>query len=162
MTINHGCFKSEMDPYPHLSKIKLVTPYDDEVVIHLAITPEDMTQGLSGKPEKDFPENHGMLFLYSHEGPRRFWMPDTHFDLDIYFLDRNLTVLDVEKNVPHHKGRGGPLPIYQTQVYLAMHVLEFKSSSPISKKIKKGDTFKWHESNSKSLSQILPSIHPVQ
>ena len=76
--------------------------------------------------------NQGMLFVYKEEGPRRFWMPDTYFNLDIIFLDKNLVIVAIEKNVPHHPGRKVPPPIYSTKTYRAKYVLEIKANSPVS------------------------------
>ena len=119
-----------------------LTPYGDKIKLRLAITPETQTRGLSVLRDHEFQDNEGMLFVYDKSGPRRFWMPDTYFNLDIYFLDSNYKILAVEKNVPHHPGRQEPPAIYQTKTYEAQHVLELKSSSKISKKLKKGNQLK--------------------
>lgn len=119
-----------------------ITPYGDKIKLRMALTPEAQSKGLSGVKPQEFGEDEGMLFVYEKSGPRRFWMPDTYFNLDIYFLDAQYIVVAVEKNVPFHPGRQEPPLIYQTKTYEAQHVLEMKSSSKISKKIKKGDRFK--------------------
>ncbi len=118
---------------------EFITPYKDRIKLRLAITPTEQQKGLSGLKNHEFQDNEGMLFIYKNEGQRRFWMPDTYFNLDIYFLDKNFKIKFVEKNVPHHPGFSQTPPIYVTQSYLAWHVLELKSSSSISKKLKVSD-----------------------
>ncbi len=118
---------------------EFITPSKERILLRLAITPEEQQKGLSGLRNHEFKENEGMLFIYENEGIRRFWMPDTYFNLDIYFLDKNFKIKYVEKNVPHHPGTAQPPPIYVTQSYKAWHVLELKTSSKISKKLKIND-----------------------
>ncbi len=129
------------------------TPNGDTINLRLAISIVDQTKGLSGLKSNQFSNNEGMLFAYDSAGPRRFWMPDTYFDLDIYFLDEKLNIIAAEKNVPAHPGRNEPPFIYQTGTYIAWHVLELKTTSDISKKLKVGDQLKW--SAKKPLSDFL-------
>jgi uncharacterized membrane protein (UPF0127 family) len=43
------------------------------------------------------PLNHGMLFVYPDEEVRSFWMRNTRIPLDIAFVDRNGTIVNVER-----------------------------------------------------------------
>jgi uncharacterized membrane protein (UPF0127 family) len=70
-------------------------------------------------------------------------MPDTYFDLDIFFLDKDLKILEVQRNVPHYPGRQNPSKIPRTKKVLSAHVLEMKSDSPLAKELKPGQTLKW-------------------
>ena len=109
----------------------------------VSITPHQRTKGLSGLKSNHFKKNHGMLFFYFEDDLRQFWMPDTYFNLDIIFLDKNLKVLYIDKNVPAHPGTLEPPTIYKTKPIKCRHILEVKSNSIISKIIKKGDILKW-------------------
>lgn len=122
-----------------------ITPGKETIHLRLAIKKDEQTKGLSGTKAKDFKDHEGMLFVYDSPGSRRFWMPDTYFNLDIYFLDSNFKIIAAEKNVPHHPGIKEPPPIYQTATYEAHHVLEMKASSPLSKKLKVGDQLLWSD-----------------
>ena len=119
-----------------------ISPRGEKISLRFAVSSSEQTKGLSGLKSHEFNENEGMLFVYDKSGPRRFWMPDTYFNLDIYFLDANYKILAAEKNVPFHPGRQEPPLIYQTKTYNAQYVLEMKSSSPISKILKVGEVFK--------------------
>ena len=111
--------------------------------ISLALDSRSQQRGLSGVGPDEFGEDQGMLFVYRGEGPRRFWMPDTHFDLDIIFLNADMVITAVEKNVPHHPGRRIPPPIYTTGTYRAKYVLEIKAGSPLSEDMKQGAKLTW-------------------
>ena len=141
-------------------KAKIALPSGRLLDITLAITNAEQTQGLSGIQDKDYSPDQGMLFLYKESGPRRFWMPDTYFDLNIIFLDRDLKVVDIESNVPHHPGRSEPPAITRTRSVWAMHVLEVKADSAAAKEIKPGQSLKWL--SSPSLQQIVSGIRQVQ
>ena len=107
--------------------------------ITLAITLEEKRKGLSGVRDSQWEETKGLLFTYLDSKPRSMWMPDTYFNLDIFFLDEKGMVLDVERDVEAHPGYSDNPPIAVTRQIECVHVLELKSSSPIAMKIKKGD-----------------------
>lgn len=110
-----------------------------KISLRIAITKEQHTQGLSGLKEKDFSTKEGMLFVNNEVGARRFWMPDTYFNLDIIFLDPQLKIVAIEKNVPAHAGMKEPPTIYQTATYQAQFVLETRWDCPFSKNLKVND-----------------------
>ena len=118
-------------------------PAGIQVELDLALTRKQHTQGLSGLKSREFSNFRGMLFVNSEVGPRRFWMPDTYFNLDIIFLDSNLLVVGLEKNVPAHPGSSEPPIIYKTESYNAQYVLETKAGSPFGVKLKKNDRLKF-------------------
>jgi uncharacterized membrane protein (UPF0127 family) len=63
------------------------------VSAEIADTPALREHGLM---ERDsLPENHGMLFVYPDERPLSFWMRNTPIDLDIAFMDRTGTILNI-------------------------------------------------------------------
>lgn len=126
----------------------------------LAITDQEQTQGLSGIKPEEFGDSDAMLFFNLDETYRNFWMPDTYFNLDIFFLDKELKVLAVERNVKFHPGRDNPELIPRTGKYFCRHVLEMKSSSPISAKILVGEKLNWM--SHPSLSQTESSIRHLK
>ena len=70
-----------------------------EVTAEIADTPALRERGLM---ERDsLPENHGMLFVYPDEPDRSFWMRNTPLALDIAFLDRNGTIINIETMQPN-------------------------------------------------------------
>lgn len=115
-----------------LANGKLITAF-------VAKSAQEQTQGLSGVKEDKLADNEAMLFWYEKSGPRRFWMPNTYIDLDIFFLTQDYKVIHVERAVKAHPGMEEPPAIARTPVIFAHHVLELKANSPLAKEIKTGD-----------------------
>jgi hypothetical protein len=127
-----------------------------EIKTRLATTTAEQNQGLSGVKSHQFKQDEAMLFFYTSTGPRPFWMPDTYFDLDIFYLDKEFKVIDINRNVPHHPGREEPIP--RARNVYSKHVLEMRADSPIAKKIKVGSQLNW--TSRPSPEQIELSIRP--
>ena len=138
------------------SNVQLALPSGKILQTKLALTPEQKTQGLSGVRRDQFQMNQAMLFVYPQKGARAFWMPDTYFNLDIFFLDHNLKVLSLERNLAAHPGRLEPPKIQRTKAYMAQHVLELRSDSPLAGEIKVGTSLRWI--SPMGLSQIISNI----
>ena len=68
-------------------------------------------------------------------------MPDTYFDLDILFLDKNLKIVELVLGLKHHPGRKGEIPT--TGKITSRYALELRADSTIGKKLVVGDQLKW-------------------
>ncbi len=123
--------------------VNLVTPSGESIKTILAISPTEQEKGLSGVKPEDFSENEGMLFFDLEDNERYFWMPDTYFDLDLIYLDKDLKIVEIVRKLPHHIGRSNPHLIPRAPRVWARHVLEMKATSEIAKKLKTGDTLGW-------------------
>jgi uncharacterized membrane protein (UPF0127 family) len=129
------------DLFSELRKGQIALPSGRMLKVKLAITPTETTKGLSGIQDSDYDPFNGLLFFFKENGPRSFWMPDTYFNLDIIFLDENLKIVDIDRNVPHHPGRVEPIP--RAKTVFSRHVLEIKSSSPLSQDFQVGQKLNW-------------------
>lgn len=135
-----SCQSESQDPLKYLI---LKTPYGDSIKTSLVFSPKDMEQGLSGVKPEDFEEDQGMLFFYLEDGDKYFWMPDTYFDLDLIYLDKDLKITDIIRKLPHYVGRANPDLIPRARGVWSRHTLEMKAGSPISAKLKIGDRLIW-------------------
>lgn len=126
-----------------LKTIELKTPSGVLIPTRLVYTSEDMEQGLSGTKAEDFGENEGMLFFYLSEDEKHFWMPDTYFDLDLIYMDKDLRINEIIRKVPHYVGRLNSDAIPRVRGVYARHVLEMKATSPVSAALKVGDKLEW-------------------
>lgn len=61
--------------------------------VDLAVTPAQRSHGLMFR--KTMADDEGMLFLYTREAPRSFWMKNTYLPLDIIFLDRHGVIVSI-------------------------------------------------------------------
>lgn len=142
--ITSGCWQSLFRDYPQGI---LLTARNEKITTIVADTMERQAQGLSGIQDRDWNEDWGMLFIYADEGIRKFWMPDTYFALDIFFLTSDFKVIHIERNVPSHPGKNEPPEIPRTPPIFAHHVLELKANSTIAKSIVEGDRLIWQGPN---------------
>lgn len=69
---------------------------DTPVKILLADTPQERTQGLSGR--EDLAKDEGMLFVFPEEGIYGFWMKDMRFSIDILWLNSAGEVVHIVEN----------------------------------------------------------------
>ena len=69
-----------------------------EFPVELAITPEQRSQGLSGRDS--LPSGTGMLFIYETDGTHTFWMKDMNFPLDFVWISGECMVAEVTVNAP--------------------------------------------------------------
>ncbi len=65
--------------------------------VDLAITPAEMSKGLSGR--ESLTENEGMLFIFPAETIPSFWMKEMKFAIDIIWLDEKGRVVGIEHNL---------------------------------------------------------------
>ncbi|MCM2350380.1 MAG: DUF192 domain-containing protein [Bacteriovoracaceae bacterium] len=133
-----------------LKKVELVTPQGEKIKTTLAITADDQNQGLSGVKAGDFDDDQGMLFFYLEDFEKFFWMPDTYFDLDLFYMDKDLKIIEIIRRAPHYIGRANPDLIPKLRGVWCRHVLEMKSTSEIAKGLKIGDKLSWKSSLSLS------------
>lgn len=135
---------------------KLALPSGKTIDIKLAVTAKEQQRGLSGVLSQNFSKTEGLFFFYLEDTYRSFWMPDTYFDLDIIFLNKNLKVLKILRKVPKHPGRETPPEIFKTDSIYCRHVLEMRADSPLAWEIRQGLTLNWI--GRQSLSEIESKI----
>ncbi len=152
-----SCQSGSSDP---LKYAELITKDGETIKTTLAITGADQEKGLSGTQSDDWDEDQGMLFFYSQDSELRFWMPDTYFDLDIFFLDKDFKIVDVVRKVPHFVGKTPYSSIPKVRGVWARHVLELKAGSKLSDSIKVGDHLRWQ--SQLTPQQIESKIHQQQ
>ena len=74
--------------------------------VELAETSEKQALGLMFREE--LADDHGMLFIFSHENIRRFWMKNCRIPLDIFYFDADLKLVSVAENARPCKTRNCP------------------------------------------------------
>ena len=67
------------------------------VKVKIAESPAEKQKGLSGR--NFMRKNSGMLFIFSQPDFYPFWMKDMEFPIDIIWLDENLQIINIEKNI---------------------------------------------------------------
>lgn len=123
----------------------LIAP-QDKILVKLAISDKDQRRGFSGIRNDEWPADDGILFLFDYDDVREFWMPDTFFDLDLFYLDGKFKVIGLERSLPHFMGRDRDR-VPRARPTVARHVLELKSSSKVSQRLKVGDQLRFESPN---------------
>ncbi|MDA8793827.1 DUF192 domain-containing protein [Bacteriovoracaceae bacterium] len=143
--------------FDHYYQGHIQVPGSKEIVkTYVALTGKQREQGLSHVKPEQMSNQEALLFIADSDMLQYFWMPSTHFDLDIFYLSKDLIVLDIQRDVPHFPQEGPRNLIPKAKPVFARHVLEMKAGSPLAKKIVYGAKLIWKSES--SLEQILLSI----
>ena len=67
-----------------------------ELSLYIADNEQKRSYGLMNK--KDIKPNSGMLFIWKDSQIRNFWMKNTHFNLDLFFLNKQGEIIEIYKN----------------------------------------------------------------
>lgn len=102
-------------------------------MVWLADTQEARIQGLSGK--KSLKEDEGMLFIFDNPLLVGFWMKDMHFAIDIIWIDENLEIIGIERQV---EPETYPTSFYPTE--RIKYVLEVVGGFSDTRNIEVGDS----------------------
>jgi len=100
------------------AKYAKVVISDTEVRSEIADTPLKQMKGLMFR--KSLPENEGMLFIFDEEDYYGFWMMNTSIPLDIIWINKDMEIVHIEKNV---QPCGILCPIYKSKEK-AIYILE--------------------------------------
>ena len=68
------------------------------IEIEIADTPETQMKGLMGR--KNLDDNSGMLFVFEHLEPQKFWMKNTLVPLDIIFVGGDGFIVNIVESAP--------------------------------------------------------------
>lgn len=69
-----------------------------DVRAEIADDEEERRRGLMHRDS--LPDDHGMLFVYGEEQTLSFWMRNTKIPLDVAYVDRNGTIVDIRSMDP--------------------------------------------------------------
>lgn len=107
-----------------------------KISVYIADESKEHEQGLM--KIKELPMDTGMLFIFSSEEPRTFWMKNTEIPLAIGFFDKNKKLLQILEMTPESPLRKEPI-LYSSNKP-AQYVLEMNKGWFEKNKIKVGST----------------------
>ncbi len=138
LSILSACDAASTDKLQNLKVIKLQTPQGKIIKTYVAKTEQQQRGGLSGIKKNDFPKNYGMLFPSNRMKLRQFWMPNTYFDIDIFFMNADYYIIDVHRSLAKSPGLRAKEDVPLSKKVFSQHVLEMRSDSEIAKKLHPG------------------------
>lgn len=121
--------------------------------VRLALSDAEKKQGLSGLPKTQFGEDEALLMVSFNNGLRGVHMPDTYFNLDVFFLDKDLRVVGLQRNLTAHPGKTEPPKIEASRWVFARHIMEMRSDSRIAHQIQVGTILHW---------QSQPTVNAIE
>jgi uncharacterized protein len=135
-SLSISCFGESPDTGIKFEKAKLKIA-DKTITVELAKTPAQQQQGLMYR--KSLAKDFGMLFIFSNEDYRAFWMKNTWIDLSIGYFDRNRILKEVIDMKATTTLELNP-PTYPSK-HKAQYALEMTKGWFEKNKIKIGDKF---------------------
>lgn len=111
-----------------------ITLHQHQLGVEVAADAASREHGLMNRTH--LPRGHGMLFVFTDDAPRWFWMKNTLIPLDILFFDKNATLVSMQLNVPPCKH--DPCPAYASNVP-ARYALELPGGSADRLHLETGD-----------------------
>ena len=79
-----------------MCSIKVNKKNPQELFLDIADNELKRSYGLMNR--KDLKANSGMLFIWKDSQIRNFWMKNTHFNLDLFFLNKQGEIIEIFKN----------------------------------------------------------------
>lgn len=115
-------------------KVLILSDDPIEVDVEIAKTPSQHSIGLMNRESLGY--NEGMLFVFSSEDNRSFWMKDTKIALDMIFVGQDTKIVGIIEDV--QPCTSDPCPSYSIEDS-SMYVLEINSGFVSENGIKIGD-----------------------
>lgn len=109
----------------------------DGFIVHAQIADTPKKQELGLMFRESLPANSGMLFTFTDEQPRMFWMKNTFIPLDILFLDKARTITGISRDVPRSYKTTPQTQVAQAGGY-GMYVLELPAGTSAKHKLQEG------------------------
>lgn len=119
-------------------KKAIVNVGGSHLIASVANTPLSRKQGLSNV--HSIGPNEGKLFVFDEEGYHEFWMKDMNFNIDIIFINKQGTVVDIIENISPET-----FPKTFKPKYPAIKVLEVNAGWASQNKVKVGEMMIWTE-----------------
>jgi len=89
---------SSCEPSKSLTGLKLISPDGAKTIdLQVEIADNEKLRQLGLMYRKELPEKEGMLFIFSDEQPRSFWMKNTFLELDMLFFDSKKKLVSIVK-----------------------------------------------------------------
>lgn len=113
----------------------VIFPDGHRVDVSLATDPETQARGLMFV--EHLPDDQGMLFLFSNDSGRTFWMKNCKMPIDMIWLDASNKIVDITDSAP--PCQSDPCPEYGPKVP-CRNVLEVRGGLSRDHALRVGDT----------------------
>jgi uncharacterized membrane protein (UPF0127 family) len=123
-TFLHSCKEQEIVAYQVKEQPKYAIQIGEQTLqLELARTPNARETGLMHR--ESLPSGEGMLFVFEHPQPQRFWMKNTRIPLDIGYFSADGKLKEVHRGRPYDLS-GLPSRATDLQFVVELYEGEFK------------------------------------
>lgn len=130
-----GCGGNQAPSSSNYNTREVTFPNGKKVLAELAVHPADVLRGM--KYRDSLAEDRGMLFIHEREGKYPYWMFEVKIPLDMIWMDRQHTVVQLVHQVPPCPGPEEKCLSYGGQ-FNAVYVLELAAGVAAKNNIKPG------------------------
>lgn len=89
--------ESRAIPFRDDGDLTFVRSGEEVVTIDIEIADSDSARQRGLMQRASLPQNSGMLFIFDRDEVQSFWMSNTPLALDLFFVDRDSQIVDIEK-----------------------------------------------------------------
>jgi len=127
--------------------------------VRLALSDAEKKLGLSGLRRTEFAGDEALLMVNFNNNQRSVNMGDTHFNIDVFFLDNELRVVGLHRNLKAHPGKTEPPVIENSPWVYARHIMEMRADSRYARRIEVGTVLRWQSQPSvKEIEQCMAEV----
>lgn len=112
-------------------------PDGTRIAAEVMLTPEEQAKGMMFRTSLD--EDKGMLFIHGTPDKRAYWMFQCEIPLDIIWMDRNHSIVEISPDTPPCRETADKCPSYGGSVP-SLFVLELAAGMAKKHNLKPGDT----------------------
>ncbi|NMB70008.1 DUF192 domain-containing protein [candidate division WWE3 bacterium] len=121
--------------------VRVVSIGGKDVEAEIASTPQERIKGLMYRTVLE--DGKGMLFTFGSASQYPFWMKNMKISIDIIWIGENMTVIDIDQNVPPCEQENCE---YYTPASAAKYVLEVPAGWAQRNNVQTGNTVEFKES----------------
>ena len=123
-TFLHSCKEQEIVAQQNTERSKYAIQIGKQTLqLELARTPNTRETGLMHR--ETIPRGEGMIFVFEHPQPQRFWMKNTRIPLDIGYFSADGKLKEVHRGRPYDLS-GMPSRAQDLQFVVELNAGEFK------------------------------------
>lgn len=127
--------------------------------VRLTLSDAEKKLGLSGLRKTEFAGDEALLMVNFNNNQRSVNMGDTHFNLDVFFLDNDLRVVGLHRNLKAHPGKTEPPAIENSPWVYARHIMEMRADSRYASQIQVGTVLRWQsEPGVKEIERCMAGV----
>jgi uncharacterized protein len=134
-----GCGEKDSS-LEYINSRKITLPAGQEIRAEVMMRPEDMMRGMMFRDS--LAPDRGMLFIHGGPGNYPYYMYQVRIPLDIIWMDRNRSIVEISANTPPCTSSASACPTYGG-TKTALYVLELAAGMAAKYNLRPGQTLEF-------------------